>query len=54
MTRINTLSVLATLKEPPPLSVWTMTMAILGAVFGATSSMTVKDDVRMTLRRPVR
>lgn len=38
MTRINTLSLLATSKEPPPLSVWRMTMLFIGAAFGAASS----------------
>ena len=53
MTRITTLSVLATIKEPPPSDVWAMTMAVLGAVFGAGSSALSQDSAR-SLRRPVR
>lgn len=40
MTRINTLSRLAAAQEPPPSSVWRMTMIVLGAAFGAASSPT--------------
>lgn len=54
MTRINTLSLLATTKEPPPSSVWEMTMAVLGAAFGAGSSAASEESVRMSMRRPVR
>ena len=53
MTRINTLSLLATTKEPPPSSVWAMTMAVLGGAFGAKSSAS-EESVRMTMRKPVR
>lgn len=38
MTRISTLSRLATSKEPPPSGVWRMTMAVIGAAFGVASS----------------
>ncbi len=38
MTRITTLAHLAVCKDPPPLRVWAMTMAVLGAFFGAPSS----------------
>lgn len=54
MTRITTLSLLATTKEPPPSSVWAMTMAVLGAAFGAGSSVTSEETVRISLRRTVR
>jgi len=54
MTRITTLSVLATIKEPPPSDVWAMTMAVLGAIFGAGSSARSQYIARMSLRRPVR
>ena len=40
MTRINTLSQLATSKEPPPSGVWRMAIGVIGAAFGAASSPT--------------
>lgn len=54
MTRITTLSHLAATREPPPSSVWAMTMAVLGAAFGAASSRASEDGLRLMLRRPVR
>lgn len=38
MTRITTLAHLAAAKEPPPSSVWAMTISVLGVVFGAPSA----------------
>lgn len=54
MTRIRTLSLSATTKEPPPSSIWTMTMAVLGVVFGAGSSATSEESIRVNLMRSVR
>ena len=54
MTRINTLSLLATSKEPPPSGVWAMAMTVLGFAFGAGSSATSEEGVRIARRRPVR
>lgn len=54
MTRINTLSLLVGNKEPPPSGVWAMTMALLGAAFGAGCSARSAKSVRMSVRRPVR
>ena len=54
MTRINTLALLATIKEPPPWGVWAMAMAVLGSAFGAGSSATSEEGVRIVRRRPVR
>lgn len=54
MTRITKLSLPTTTREPPPSSVWEMTMALLGAAFGAGSSATSEESVRLTLKRPVR
>lgn len=40
MTRIRTLSQLAAAPEPPPRSVWAMTMGLIGFAFGVGSSPT--------------
>lgn len=54
MTRINTLSLLATTKEPPPSSIWNMTMSVLGVAFGAGYSPASEESVRIGMKRPVR
>lgn len=54
MTRINTLSQLAASQEPPPPGVWSMTMTVLGAAFGARSSALSQETVQVRLKRSVR
>lgn len=54
MARITTLSLLATTQEPPPSGVWAMTMAVLGAIFGAGFSAPSEESTRVNMRRPVR
>jgi len=54
MTRINTLSLLAISRDPPPSSVWAMTMAVLGAAFVAAASQRTGKGVQMTPTGPVR
>lgn len=54
MTRINPPAAVTPSKEPPPSSVWAMTMAVLGAAFGAASSPTANGGWAARSRRTAR